>query len=124
MGTHDGPFGQKIRGERLQDLGQEPERGSGARSVGQVRAEVPGQGLSVVLPDRLVEPGFRQDDVAGGPDRGAERQAVRGDSLRWVKPSMTRLAACPGSGAASQLSTHANSQASGPLVPSARRYFR
>src|SRR5690348_3815745 len=44
---------------RLCDLGQQPERGSGARTVGEVGAEVTGQGLGVVLPDRFVEPGGR-----------------------------------------------------------------
>src|SRR5580693_6575436 len=51
-------------------------------------------------------------------------QAERSGSLRWVKPSMTRLATCPGAGAVSQLSTGANSQAGGLLVPPPRRYFR
>src|SRR5271155_621258 len=51
-------------------------------------------------------------------------QAERSGSLRWVKPSMRRLATCPGAGAVSQPSIGANSQASGLLVPPARRYFR
>src|SRR5580658_7701308 len=46
------------------------------------------------------------------------------ESFRLVKPSITRLATCPGSGALSQLSTGANSQASGLSVPPARRLFR
>src|SRR6185437_8965537 len=51
-------------------------------------------------------------------------QAERSGSLRWVKPSMTRLVTCPGSGAVSQFSTGANSQATGLSVPPVRRYFR
>jgi hypothetical protein len=50
----------------------------GARAVGEVGAEVPGQGRGVVLPDRLVEPGDRQGDVVVGEQRGAEGQAVPG----------------------------------------------
>ena len=41
-------------------------------------------------------------------------QAQRSGSSRWVKPSIRRLATCPGAGAFSQLSTGANSQSSGP----------
>src|SRR3984957_2175103 len=51
-------------------------------------------------------------------------QARRSGILRWVKPSSRRLSHQPGSGAVSQLSTGANSQASGPSVPPARRYLR
>src|SRR5690348_10967895 len=50
-------------------------------------------------------------------------QAERSGSLRWLKPSSTRLATCPGSGAVSQFSTGANSQARGLSVPPARQYF-
>ena len=51
-------------------------------------------------------------------------KAQRSGSLRWVKPSMTRLATCPGSGACSQVSTGANSHFSGLSLPPARRSFR
>ena len=47
-----------------------------ARAVGEVGAEVPGHGLGVVLPDRLVEPSGRQGDVVTGEHRGAEGHAV------------------------------------------------
>jgi len=36
--------------------------GSCAGAVGQVRAQVPGQGFRVVLPDRLVQPGLGEHD--------------------------------------------------------------
>ena len=42
--------------QRLQDLREQPERDAGARSVGEVGAQVAGQGLRVILPDRLVQP--------------------------------------------------------------------
>src|SRR5215469_7567951 len=51
-------------------------------------------------------------------------KAHRSGSSRCVKPSITRLATCPGSGALSQFSTGANSHASGFSVPPERRYFR
>src|SRR3954452_1099054 len=39
-------------------------------------AQVLRQRLRVVLPDRLLQPGSREDDVAGRPDPGTERQPV------------------------------------------------
>ena len=51
-------------------------------------------------------------------------KAHRSGSSRCVKPSITRLATWPGAGALSQLSTGANSHASGSSVPPERRYFR
>ena len=51
-------------------------------------------------------------------------QAQLSGSLRSVKSSITRRAACPGSGAVSQVWIGANSQASGLSVPPARRCRR
>src|SRR6516162_6794607 len=48
-------------------------------------------------------------------------QAELSGSSRLVKPSISRLATWPGSGAFCQLSIGANSHASGPSVPPARR---
>src|SRR6266496_1751173 len=47
-----------------------------AHAVHQLVAEVLGQDLGVVLPDRPVQPGQRQDDVAGGPHRGAQDEPM------------------------------------------------
>jgi hypothetical protein len=55
---------------------------------------------------------------------GTGEPTQRSGSSRWVKPSITRFATCPGSGAFSQPSIGANSYASGLSSPPARRYLR
>src|SRR5271166_2923330 len=62
----------------VRGLSEQPERDAGACPVGEMPGQVPGQGLRVVLPDRLVQPSLREDEVAGGPHRRPERQAVGG----------------------------------------------
>ena len=54
------------------------------RTEDEVRAQVLLERLEVVLPDRLVDAEPRKDDVAAGPDRGAEREPV--PQLRLREP--------------------------------------
>src|SRR4051812_23019099 len=61
---------------RCRSAREELQRRGRGEAVHEVRAEVVGQRLAVVLPDRLVEPHGREDDVAAGPDRRAERRPV------------------------------------------------
>src|SRR3954452_3865434 len=60
------------------DLGvvEQAERGRGGGPEDEVRAQVLGERLQVVLPDRLVDAEQRENDVSGCPDRGPERQSV------------------------------------------------
>src|SRR5712671_3252370 len=60
---------------------QEPQSGGGGGPVDQVGAEVLGQGVAVVVPDRLVQPGGREDRVIDGPYGCAEREPVPGARL-------------------------------------------
>jgi hypothetical protein len=52
----------------LRSPGQDPECGRRDYPVDDMRAEVVGERLGVVLPDRLVQLGKRKDDVVTGPD--------------------------------------------------------
>ena len=49
---------------QLPELHEQPKSGTGTRPIGKMAAQVPGQGLRVVLPDRLVPACLREDDVA------------------------------------------------------------
>src|SRR3954471_23870214 len=54
----------------------QPPGGSRRQPVDEVGAQVVAERRAVVLPDRLIQPGRRGDDVSTRPDGGAERQAV------------------------------------------------
>ena len=90
-----GPTLDRRRGRRLRppdwlpDLDEQREGCSGPGSVGEMGAQVRGQGLRVVLPDRLVEPSFRQDEVTGDPDRQRRTASRTGRAACVADPART-----------------------------------